>query len=75
MTPYQTDVLVAQLLAARAQIDATLAVLGIPEELAPDVVPECTHPADQREELTTMGGPTEWRCRLCGHHSITPIEG
>lgn len=65
------EVLIAQLLAARTQIDATLAILGvkIQEDEEDD---ECQHPKDQRENLSTMGGPDEWRCRLCDFHSITP---
>jgi hypothetical protein len=71
------DLLVAQLYASRAQaeatitqIDATLAALGVPMDRA-DADAICTHPVELREDLTTMGGPLEWRCRACGFHSTT----
>jgi len=70
------EVLIAQLLAARAmaettiaQIDVTLTALGLPIE--DDADGGCAHPMDQREDLTTMGGPLERRCRACGFHSTT----
>lgn len=66
MTKEQKDILIAQVWAMRAQCDATLAVLGVPAE--GETEDECEHPKDQRENLTTMGGPDEWRCRSCGHH-------
>lgn len=74
------DILVAQLLAARTQaeatitqLDATLAVLGVPMADSPDDALDagCTHPRDERDNLTEMGGPLEWRCRRCGFHSTT----
>lgn len=70
MTEQERRVLAAQLWATRASVDAALVALG--EQFADDDTPEgCTHPADQREDTTTMGGPVEWRCRACGFHSIT----
>jgi hypothetical protein len=32
---------------------------------------DCPHPVDQREDLTTMGGPEGWRCRVCGFSTLT----
>lgn len=31
---------------------------------------KCAHPVDQREDLTTMGGPEGWRCRVCGFSTL-----
>jgi len=60
----ELQVLVAQLLACRAQIDATLAyVAGI--ELGPSA-DVCSHPVDQRKILPgTMGGPVTFECGVC----------
>ena len=74
LTPEQQrerDILIAQLFAARAQLDAMLAVLGVPEEGADLTARECPHPGELREDLREMGGPLEWRCRGCWFHSIT----
>lgn len=57
-----------QLLAIRAQVDALLVQLEPPAEEAGAT--ECPHPVSQRENLTVMGGPTMWRCRLCGHEQV-----
>lgn len=72
MTDRDREVLVSQLLAARAQIDATLTVLGVPFE--DDDAAICAHPMESREVMTTMGGPEEWRCRACGFHSTTASQ-
>jgi hypothetical protein len=66
MNKTQKEILIAQVWAMRTQCDATLAVLGVPVEGENE--PECEHPEDKREILTSMGGPDEWRCRACGHH-------
>lgn len=28
---------------------------------------ECTHPAEDREDISTMGHPGRWRCKVCNH--------
>ncbi len=61
------DTLIRQLVAARAQLDATLAVL-IEEQEAGEQQTECTH--ERRTNLTTMGGLEEWECKDCGFHYI-----
>jgi hypothetical protein len=74
MTKEQKAILIAQVWAMRTQCDATLAVLGVPME--GEEPADCEHPVDQRENLTTMGGPEEWTCRACGyHHSSTNTDG
>jgi transposase-like protein len=67
MTAADREVLVMQLLAARAQIDATLAVLGVRVDTGEDVAPTCTHPPEKRQHETVMGGPERWTCVACGY--------
>lgn len=55
----------AQLVAIRAQVDALLLQLATDEGTA-----GCPHPQGQRENLSVMGGPEVWRCRLCGHEQV-----
>ena len=28
---------------------------------------ECTHPSEQREDISTMGHAGRWRCKVCNH--------
>lgn len=65
MTDRDRDILISQLVAARAQIDATLAVL-VPEE--------CQHPNETVENLSVMGGEESYRCTLCGALSAQPFS-
>lgn len=58
--------IIYQLVSMRAQIDALLALLTSGEDGA------CIHPPDKRLNLTTMGGPTKWQCRLCDHEHEEP---
>ena len=62
------DAVLAQLLAIRAQVDAAIALVtgGRGEG--------CTHPEDDRVDLTEMGGPIRYLCRACGQE-ITLTEG
>lgn len=53
-------------------LDALIAELE--QEEAAGSGAECEHPPAERIDESTMGGPTEWRCRLCGSHSVTPLE-
>lgn len=62
----EREVLVMQLLAARAQIDATLAVLGVRVEDGSDIE-ACVHPPEKRKHETVMGGPERWQCVGCGY--------
>lgn len=62
------DVVLAQLIAIRAQVDAAIAqVVGGADE-------GCPHPSGKREDRTEMGGPIQFYCRACGE-VITPTEG
>lgn len=58
--------LIQILVAMRALTEAALFSLTGPP---PDVeeVPICEHPPESRLNLSTMGGPSSWQCRLCGH--------
>lgn len=67
MTRAEREVLVMQLLAARAQIDATLAVLDVRVEDGSDIE-ACMHPPEKRKHATVMGGPEIWTCQACGWH-------
>ena len=53
----KTDVLVNQLVAIRASVDAMLAFLLADEA-------ECAH--QKKKSLTVMGGAEKWRCLDCG---------
>jgi transposase-like protein len=64
---WQRELVVMQLLAARAQIDATLTALGVNIADGSDTEPPCAHPKDKRENYTTFGGPEHWKCTLCGY--------
>lgn len=66
--------LTAQIEAMRAQVHAQRAGLAAFERQIDtilalvDVGPSaCTHPADSRDNLGTMGQPDRWQCRDCGH--------
>lgn len=62
-------VLISQLLAARAAIDAALCLLK--ESMGPEETPGvCTHP--DRMDCSTMGH-SRWRCKVCGH--IEEVSG
>lgn len=65
------DVLRAQLLSARAQIDATLAVLdSVTEFTSPSGPPPCSHP--ETENIGTFGAP-EYRCTMCKASVPAPV--
>ncbi|MGH9424578.1 MAG: hypothetical protein ACRD3J_31685 [Thermoanaerobaculia bacterium] len=78
MNRRERDVLIAQLWAARTQIDATLAVLGVPlEGEEPAESGKCQHPADKLIDLSTFGDE-KYKCGECGIESTTnpiPTEG
>lgn len=67
MTKREKEILVAQLIAANAQIEATLAVLCAEDE-------ECQHPAETVLDMSTMGGEEKYRCGLCGVESAKPFN-
>ena len=70
----QREMLVMQLLAARAQIDATLSVLGVHLETGGDIE-ECPHPKDKRVNHGVLGGPEDWECTACGfHYDASKVE-
>lgn len=62
------DAVLAQLLAIRAQVDAAIALVSGGNDEG------CTHPVDDRVDLTEMGGPIRYLCRACGQE-ITLTEG
>lgn len=59
------NVLVAQLYALKAQIDAVIFTI---EADQPDngESQTCTHPEDKRRDATTAGGPRQFLCLACG---------
>lgn len=73
------NALVAQLLAARAQIDATLATLGVAveegEEVAEGEAKEggCPHPPSAIQDLTTFDGGQKYLCTQCDAESNKPF--
>lgn len=63
------DVLRAQLLSVRAQIDATLAVIDGLTVQAPEP-PVCPH---EPKNFGTFGAP-DWRCEIC-KQPVEPMLG
>lgn len=57
----------SQLYVMRAQIDSIIIMV---EELEKSEDERCVHPLNQRENYTTMGGPENWKCKLCGYEFI-----
>lgn len=44
-------------------------------KLVDEQTKKCEHPESYRLDLSTMGRPVEWECRLCGHHYTDGQEG
>jgi hypothetical protein len=61
--------LLARLNAIGSLVDGLIAEL---EEEGEDAAGSgaCAHPEDRRDDLTTMGGPEGWRCRVCGFSTL-----
>lgn len=61
------EILIAQLEAMRAQLDAALFLLAEPE-----TEERCLHPPESRINMSTMG-KVSWECRICGyrHEEVT----
>lgn len=57
----------SQLYVMRAQLDSILLMV---EELEGGEDEGCPHPKEHRLNLTTMGGPEHWQCKLCGFEYI-----
>lgn len=68
MTP--TEVVRAQLLAARASIDAALALMAEPVAAAAEAA--CPHPESKRQAMPTSGRLGQFMCRAC--MTIVPGE-
>lgn len=62
-----TDVMRAQLLAARAGIDAALTLLDIQAPPKTEAVPgePCPHPTEKRSPMPVGGDPGQYMCRAC----------
>ena len=59
------DAILAQALAIRAQVDALISMVsGEANDEG------CSHPVDDRVDLTEMGGPIRDLCRACGQEII-----
>jgi hypothetical protein len=65
MTP--SDVIRAQLLAARSGIDAALTLLDMQAPPKVEVVPgaPCTHPQEKRQANPVSGDVGQFLCRAC----------
>lgn len=84
MTERDEQILIGQLLAMRAQIDASLVTLGVPLEgdafeddataSAGEQASGCSHPREARLDMTCFGGPEHWRCLGCGHEEYAPDD-
>lgn len=67
MAAREKEILVMQLFALRAAVDAMLTVLEIHVEDGSDIGPACMHPLDRRKDESVMGGPERWQCQVCGY--------
>lgn len=56
----QNDAVLGQLLAIRAQVEAAITLVAGEGDVG------CSHPEDDRADLTEMGGPIRFLCRACG---------
>lgn len=56
--------ILSQIYILRAQVDTIIAMI---EELESNEDQKCLHPKEQRINLTTMGGPEKWVCKICGY--------
>ena len=72
MTQQERRVIVASLWSARAAVDVALTAFGefADDDDSADGETQCTHPAEMRQDMTTMGGPEGWRCRSCGFSTL-----
>lgn len=55
----------SQMYLIKAQLETILFMI---EELEKEEEEKCIHPKEFRKNYTTMGGPEEWVCGLCGYH-------
>jgi rubrerythrin len=62
----EREILVMQLFALRAAVDATLTVLEVNVVDGSDIE-HCTHPPEKRRYETVLGGPEKWTCQVCGY--------
>lgn len=62
---WNREIIITQLLALRAQCDASLAVLGVAMVEGQEAV-ACEHPLDKRKIVSAMGEPERWQCQVCG---------
>ena len=65
-------ILIAQLIAARAQIDATLEVIG--SDATTSETEGCPHPEHMVLDLSTLGSDPTYECRACGVTQHTPFH-
>lgn len=73
MTETERQVAIAALHATIASAETALVALGaMTTDDTAQTDGGCTHPLELRQDMTTMGGPVEWRCRACDFHSVTP---
>jgi hypothetical protein len=68
----KTTRLIATLNSIGSLLDGLIAELEDDEPAAGSG--ECEHPHDERDDLTTMGGPEGWRCRACGFSTLSKNE-
>lgn len=60
----------SQLYIIKAQLEAMIVMV---EELEDKHDSECTHPKEYRINLTSMGGPEHWQCKICGFEYINNV--
>lgn len=63
--------ILSQMYIVQAQMDSIVLLI---EELEKAEDTGCKHPKEQRLNLTTMGGPEHWECKVCGYEFIAEPE-
>ena len=59
--------ILSQMYLLRGQMDSIIMMI---EELEKGEDDRCQHPLENRLNLTSMGGPEHWKCKLCGYEFI-----
>lgn len=67
-------ILLQQLYAMRAQLDATILHVEAEQLAAPVPAAGCLHPAEKQVDGSTMGGPSTILCMACGQERLGVLQ-